>query len=123
MTSKEIVDRAVEMRKPPRVPVYFFYKDIEQSDIVFTCISKPDGLRDENPLKSEWGFVWEKLDDTMGQPKNHLLETWDRFKDYEPPYADVPGRFRGIDEFRERYADKYIMGGCGITGFNLDHIY
>lgn len=118
MTPKEIVRRAVEMRKPERVPIYIS-DNKDKSDILMWNFKPPTGYKPEAPEQSEWGFVWERLDETMGQPKNPPLEDWMNLAGYTPPDAFAPGRMDGLNEFAKSNPDKYIIGLMGITGFNL----
>lgn len=119
MNSKEIVKRAVEMKTPSKVPVLFFNKDIERSDIKMVGYGAAVDFKYKETNKSEWGFEWEKLDDTMGQPKDPPIKSWDDFKTYIPPDSDAPGRFEHLEKVIEANRDKYILAGLGISGFNI----
>lgn len=119
MNSKEIVKRAVKMENPPRVPLLFFNKDFEKSDIFLTGYDSASNFPYYGKNKSEWGFEWEKLDDTMGQPKNPPIKTWRDFDSYIPPDSHAIGRYEKMKSSIEENADKYIIAGLGITGFNM----
>lgn len=119
MNSKEIVKKAVEMKNPPRVPLLFFNKDIEKSDFFLTGYGAAKNFPYIGTNKSEWGFEWEKLDDTMGQPKNPPIKTWDDFDSYIPPDSHATGRFKKMKSDIEGNRDKYIIASLGITGFNM----
>ena len=69
--------------------------------------------------ETEWGFVWERLDDTMGQPRKPPILSWDDFRSYEPPDPNAKGRFDHIEDFIRCKSGKYLLGTMGITGFNL----
>jgi uroporphyrinogen-III decarboxylase len=55
----------------------------------------------------------------MGQPENHPLLDWADYERFVPPKADVKARVEHIPAFAREHADKYIMAGLGISGFNL----
>lgn len=119
MTSKQIVKQAIKMAGPPRVPLLFFNKDIEKSDVCsvkYREVLQP-GLIDN--LQSEWGFSWKKLDDTMGQPEHNPIRAWQDMEGYKPPYPDAVGRYDEIPVFISEHSDKYLMGSLGISGFNM----
>ena len=115
MISKEIVKRAIHMDGPPRLPFLFANRDFDMSDISVTIYREAEGY---GGLNSEWGFTWEKLDDTMGQPKCNSFKSWDDFAAYNPPDADSEGRYDHIPKFVERCKDKYLLGELGSSGFN-----
>lgn len=118
MTSKEIVKRAIERTGLSRVPLLFFNKDLEKSDIVLTGYGEAKNFRYKDSNISEWGFVWERMDDTMGQPQNHPIKSWEDYKFYIPPDPDAPGRYDHIQAIIDSNPDRYILGGLGISGFN-----
>ena len=67
---------------------------------------------------TEWGYEWEKLDATIGQPRRHPLSDWDRIESYVPPDPYAPGRFDHVSGAIAGHEDKFIKFGLGITGFN-----
>jgi uroporphyrinogen decarboxylase len=119
MKRKEVVKRAVEMMNPPRVPILFFNKDTEKSDIKLVGYETAADFPYKGTNISEWGFEWQRLDDTMGQPKNHPIRTWRDFETYIPPDPDAPGRFEHLPDEIARNKDRYILASLGITGFNM----
>jgi hypothetical protein len=118
MLPKEIVIRAIERRNPPRLPLLFLNKDLEKSDILFTGYAPPVGFHPANPNLTEWGYEWERLDETMGQPKRHPIPSWEALSSYRLPDPHAPGRYDHIPAFVEANKEKYLVGGLGITGFN-----
>jgi uroporphyrinogen decarboxylase len=118
MTRKEIARRAVDMTGPERVPIRH-NRNPEVSDVVTWTYRPAASFVPVLDNQSEWGFVWERLDGTMGQPKYAPVDTWDMFRRYKQPEAHDPSRFSGFKAFRDEYADRYILGTMGITGFNL----
>lgn len=119
MNSKEIVRRAIEFDHPPRVPILYFNQNMERSDVFSVGYRPPAGFQSVDPLRSEWGFVWERLDDTMGQPGQRPITDWAVLDNYVVPDARAPGRFDHLPQFIEEHRDKYLIGGLGISGFNF----
>jgi uroporphyrinogen decarboxylase len=116
MNSKEIVSRAIEMTGPERVPLNIVRDN--ESDVVFIMYRPADGFDVGDRKYSEWGYVWERIDNTMGQPKIFPLTDWSKLKDYKPPDAFAEGRTEGFEDFIDKNKDKYILGAMGVTGFN-----
>ncbi|MCL1888581.1 MAG: hypothetical protein FWF96_06900, partial [Kiritimatiellaeota bacterium] len=69
--------------------------------------------------RGAWGFEWERLDDTMGQPKKPAFETWDEFERLPSPDPCDPARFENIRAAREKFKDKYLAASLGLSGFSL----
>jgi hypothetical protein len=118
MTRKEIVMRAIERRGPPRLPIHYCNRDFEDSDTVGVGYGSARDFVPREPGDTEWGFVWEMLDGTMGQPKTHPLADDSAFDVYRSPDPHAPGRFDSLEEQVARDSDRFIKFGLGITGFN-----
>lgn len=118
MTSRERVLRAIGMNNPDRVPILFFNKDKEESDILMIDVVRHfTGPRED---ESEWGFRWEKLDDTMGQPREPVLKTWEGFDDLRRPDASDTSRFADVKNTMIRHGkDKYYLASLVLTGFTV----
>lgn len=97
----------------------FFNKDLEKSDILSTGYDSAADFKYKNTNISEWGFVWERLDNTMGQPKNPPITSWKALNTYKVPDPHAPGRFDHIQSFIDSNPDKYMIGSIGLTGFNF----
>jgi len=119
VTSKEVVKRTIKMQNPPRVPLLYFNCFHERSDILSISYETASDYALKNTNISEWGLKWETKDDTMGQPSNIPLPSWDELCNYQFPVAGDNGRFDHIPDFVRKYGDKYLMGGIGISGFSL----
>ena len=112
---RDEVFHAIERSGPAYVPIYFVNRDQDQSDIV--AIEVQRHFEGTNRDHSEWGFAWERLDETMGKPKPCL--TQDRLEPSSvltPDPAD-PMRFRDVPAFADRYADRFRMASLGLSGF------
>ncbi len=118
MTRKEIVCRAIERRGPPRLAIHYCNRDFEDSDTVGAGYGPARDFVPRETGDTEWGFVWEVLDGTMGQPKTHPLGDESVFDSYRAPDPFAPGRFDRLSEQIAPQADRFIKFGLGITGFN-----
>lgn len=118
MNSKELVRRTIEMTDPPRVPVNHASRDFERSDTITLGWQPAAEFAPTRAGMTEWGYVWERLDQTMGQPKTHPLGNWDDYGLYAAPDANAPGRFDALEAALPQWAEKFIKFGVGISGFN-----
>jgi len=120
MTSKEAVKRAVAFDNPDYVPLLYNNRDIEQSDTLYLGFGAAADFTPKVEGESEWGFIWETKDGTMGQPKHHPLTDWSLWNDYKKklPNAYAAGRMEHVPAFLAAHPDKYILASIGISGFN-----
>lgn len=118
MTSRELVYRAIERTQPDRVPVLYCNRDFDSSDVVGVGYGPSLTFTPHEAGETEWGYVWEALDATMGQPRSHPLADWDRITAYSAPDPYAPGRFDGAREQIARLGERFIRFGVGISGFN-----
>jgi uroporphyrinogen decarboxylase len=119
MLPREIVQRAIERRDPPRLPINYCNRDWEFSDTFPLGMRPAEGFEPSGAGMTEWGYVWHKLDETMGQPKVHPLSDWGRIQDYVPPDPYAPGRLEHLPEAIATHQDRFLKFGMGITGFNI----
>ena len=63
---REEVIRAIRRQGPSRVPLLFFNRDREQSDLIQIEVVR--NFTGKGADRSKWGFRWSRLDPTMGQP-------------------------------------------------------
>lgn len=115
MSRKELVRKAIHMDKPDYAPIFLYNKDQEDSDMVVIEVVKH--WMGENKDISEWGFKWEKHDETMGQPKEPLIKVWEDFDKLKVPDPYDKRRFEGVKETMEKYGDKYYLASLALTGF------
>ena len=110
MTSKERVKSAVHFNSPDRTPIVCFNKDFEESDILIADVVRH--FTGENKDVSEFGFVWDRLDGTMGHPRvdgNYTI----------PDPADE-SRFDNAAKLMQQYGnDKYYVAGLSLSGFTV----
>jgi len=112
---RDEVIKAITFNGPARVPIYFFNRDQDQSDIVGIEVQNHFMGPGENI--SEWGFTWERLDETMGQPKDYVLADWDNLPKMEVPDPADHQRFMDIPDFNNKYPDHFRMAALGLSGF------
>lgn len=118
MSSFEQVKKAIYRQSPDYVPVLFFNSDKEQSDIIMVDVVRH--FMGPNEDVSEWGFKWERHDETMGQPKEELLKSWNEFERLAIPNAYDTQRFAKVKCARELYGnDKYYLASLVLTGFTV----
>ena len=106
------------MNHPDFVPILFFNKDKEQSDIIMIDVVRH--FMGEKEDTSEWGFIWERFDETMGQPKEVLIKSWDYYSSLKIPDAFDKARFSQVEAQMSRYGkDRYYLASLLLTGFTV----
>ncbi len=118
MSPKEIMLRAIEHRDPPRLPLHFCNRDLELSDSCCTGPAGVPGFVADKPGRTEWGYIWQSLDGTMGQPIDHPITDEESLARYTPPDPTPPERYAHFPAFIVEHADHFLRVGPGITGFN-----
>ena len=106
------------MQGPDYVPILYFNKDKEQSDLIMIDVVRhfmgPDSDR------SEWGFQWDREDETMGQPIEELIKDWEDFSRLTPPDPCDQERFAKVKETMALYGDdRYYLASLVLTGFTV----
>lgn len=119
MNSVERVRRAFRFEKPDRIPMVYFNKDKEQGDIVMIDVQDHYGGADG--LVSEWGFRWERLDKTMGQPVDSLIHDWEKdFSRMTEPEFNREKRAKWVNEQIHRTGkNQYLLGSLQLSGFTI----
>ena len=119
MTSREIVKRAVHFQDPPRLPLFFVNALKERADVLRNTYSPPESFPFKDADHSEWGYRWERNDDTSGCPVDPPIDTWDKFGSYVPPDPYAKGRFSHLPAFYEKYGDLYYVVDMQLSGFTV----
>lgn len=128
MNSYEIIKRAIEFKKPERIPLNFRGLGFEYSDTVWLdwlppkeewapeeFLSSPG--QEEQTWKDEWGSRWKQIRKEGGaQPITHPLENWDNLKDYIWPNPNDPKKYDKVIEKLTHAKDKYVLAGVGGGG-------
>lgn len=118
MTSRERVRRAIHFGSPDRLPILYFNKDQDDSDIILIDVVRH--FMGERKDRSEWGFDWERRDETMGQPRQVLVRRWEDLDTLTVPDAYDETRFAEFARARERFgADRYFIASLVLTGFTV----
>ncbi len=115
MTRREEVIKAIRRQGPQYVPIYFFNRDQDESELV--ALEVQHHFMGPGKDVSEWGFTWERLDETMGQPKNYLVEDWENMERLTLPALNPSVRFAEAPAFAARNAGRYRMAALGLSGF------
>jgi uroporphyrinogen decarboxylase len=106
------------MKDPDYVPILFFNKDKEKSDIILIDVINHFGGKKKDI--SEWGFEWKSHDKTMGQPTKALIRDWKDFKNFIKPDAFNKKRFDHVEKIRKRFGeDRYYIASLVLTGFTI----
>lgn len=112
------VKKAIHMNGPDYVPILFFNKDKEQSDVIMIDVVRH--FMGANEDTSEWSFKWERHDETMGQPKEEVIKSWNEFDKLVIPDAYEKERFDKVKEIMEFYGDdRYYLASLVLTGFTI----
>jgi uroporphyrinogen-III decarboxylase len=117
MIRKEQVKRAIKFQGPEYAPILYFNKDKEESDIILIDVVQHFMGKDKN--YSEYGFVWEREDKTMGQPKEELIKSWDDFSTLKFPDPLNKDRFSEVKKTMELYPERYYIASLVLTGFTI----
>jgi uroporphyrinogen decarboxylase len=112
---RDQVIKAFTFQNPSYVPIYYFNRDQEQSDLVAFEVQRH--FTGANKDKSEWGFIWNRMDETMGQPLTNLIDEPAQLVDLALPDSADPERFSGIESFNKLYSDRFRMASLALSGF------
>jgi uroporphyrinogen decarboxylase len=121
MSSYEVVRRAIEFRRPDRLPVRF--DSLGLSDIHSVGWNQI-GTGDNNLKESldEWGCTWVRSDmQNMGQVKGHPLQGWSALQHYRWPDPDDPAFYTGMEQRFAGSDGKYITTGIFMLLFERMH--
>lgn len=119
MTSRELTILAIERKNPPRYPILHFNRNVEKGDVVGAGYEPASDFHSDIQGMTEWGFTWEHVDDTMGQPKDYPIKEYSDLESYAFPDPAADGRLALIEAMQKKYPDKFLIAGLGISGFNL----
>lgn len=122
MQPREIVQRAVHFRKPPRLPVVM--GSLGVSDTAWLPVKAPANFKPACDGADEWGCVWSHTDvKNMGQVKGHPLQDLRGLAKHPvPDYTDA-SRYTDCAAALDK-ADaegKYIVAGIFMVLFERMH--
>jgi uroporphyrinogen decarboxylase len=115
MIRRDQVYKAISFQNPSYVPIYYFNQDQDQSDLVAFEVQRHFIGADKD--KSEWGFAWNRMDETMGQPLTNLIDEPAQLIDFKVPDPADAERFAGIETFNQLYGDRFRMASLALSGF------
>lgn len=112
---KDEVFKAANFQGPSYVPVYYFNQDQDESDIV--AMEVQHHFLGADGDTSEWGFQWDRMDETMGQPRQAVITCWEDLDGFYVPNPYDPARFDGIIPFNQKYSDRFRLASLALSGF------
>jgi len=120
MESREIVRRAIEFGKPPRLPFWQSVVPFAPNDVC-DCWEMDRARRGwffDNPVEDDWGCAWAVTPTrkNMGQVVGHPLGDWSKLDSYRPPNPRDPFYFERIEPILAGAGDRYVVVTCH---FNL----
>ena len=117
MSSREVVQRAIEFQTPERLPLRF--EALGLSDVHgagWNQIGTGDHRLRETT--DEWGCLWVRSEVTnMGQVKGHPLADWRALDHFRWPDPDNPAFYTGMEERFAGSDDKYVTSGIFMLLF------
>lgn len=123
MTSKERVNRAVEFKKPDRLPMEFDVFGVSDT-VDFGWNRTRVNVPNSGEVIDEWGCVWSRSAmHNMGQVTGNPLENWNNLFSYQFPDPDNPAFYEGMEErSRKIDRDKYIKTQISFVLFERLHM-
>ncbi len=123
MTSCEIVKRAIEFRRPPRLPVWFSSLGINDFCIVpFRYQNRGKFVDGSRVGVDEWGCVWVKSEfENMGRISESPLKDLSDVGKLRFPDLSREERYEDVARAIEDNPDKYICIGVWNTIFERMH--
>jgi uroporphyrinogen decarboxylase len=119
MDSREIVKRAIEFGRPPRLP---FWQSLFPGipDDVRDCwemdrqkagwFFDPRQWPDRHRSMDDWGCGWEASEvENMGQVRMHPLADWSRLASYRPPNPRDPFYFQRLEQEMAGAGERYVV--------------
>lgn len=117
MNSKTLVYNTLHLLNDERIPMVYFNRDKHKTDILMIEVSHH--YLGKNGDRSEWGFTWDRCDESMGQPSVGILKSPDDILNYKAPDAASPDRFQLASTEMAKYPDKYYLASFGLSGFTI----
>lgn len=112
LTSREIVTRAIEFKRPPRLPFWQHEDPAVPDDVcdIWEMDRAQAGWFFDRAEMDDWGCGWERTEvDNMGQVTGYPLADWSALKTYRPPNPRNPFYFARIEEELAKAGDRYVV--------------
>ncbi len=121
MSSYEVMARAIEFRKPDRLPLHLEALGVDDVHVVgWNQIGTGDHRYRETV--DEWGCTWARSEmDNMGQVKGHPLADWASWDNFRWPDLDDPAFYEGMAERFEGSEGKYVVTSIFMLLFERMH--
>jgi uroporphyrinogen decarboxylase len=121
---KERVIRAIEFRKPDRVPILFWNRDQTEGDVMvyhLTLGKQGDGsVNAWDWSVNEWGYRLEKLNDgTMGHPVEPFYRELPLPDEIKTPALREEERMSEVPRFFDLCKDRYRLASLDLSGFTV----
>jgi hypothetical protein len=121
---QELVRRAIEFRRPDRVPVVFWNRDQGQGDVSLYHLAL--GAPGEGSVNAwdwslnEWGYRLVKSGDgTMGYPIEPSYRELPRQEQIQVPALRAEERMSAVPLFQEESGDRYRLASFDLSGFTV----
>lgn len=110
--SREIVRRAIEFGKPPRLP--FWQHEVPEAPDDVADIQEMDRARAgwffDEARPDDWGCIWTRTEvENMGQVTGHPLADASRIRAYRPPDPRDPFYFERIEPGLREAGNRYVV--------------
>lgn len=115
MDRREIVRRAIEFAKPPRLPFWqhWNHKLPEFPDDVcniWEMDRAEAGWFFDNPVRDDWGCGWSATEvQNIGQVTDCPLADWSALDRYRPPNPRNPFYYERLEPLMEASGDRYVV--------------
>ena len=121
MSSYEVVRRAIEFKRPDRLPLRFDALGLSDiHNVGWNQIGTGDKHLRE--ALDEWGCLWVRSEvDNMGQVKGHPIFDWQAWDSYRWPDPDDPAFYAGMEERFTGSVGKYNLTSIFMLLFERMH--
>ncbi|HET6487872.1 MAG TPA: uroporphyrinogen decarboxylase family protein [Spirochaetia bacterium] len=121
MNARENMIRAVEFRRPERLPICF--ETLGMDDLRWVGWNQiGTGDHEKRETLDEWGCLWVRsAARNMGQVKGHPLESWDAASSYRWPDPADPSFFQGMERKLEGTDGYYRVTSIFMLLFERMH--
>ena len=116
MDSKELVRRAIEFDYPERIPLRYC-TNIEKGNLIILPIPEHPDFSPGEPGLDEWGCLWKKMGEDIGQVVRHPVSCIEDLSKYKLPIVDIEKRFKEIKEKISFMQNKFVVGDMETSGF------
>lgn len=112
MQRREIVQRAIEFRGPPRLPFWQHEVPHAPDDVcdIWEMDRAQAGWFFDRCAPDDWGCIWARTETkNMGQVVGHPLGDWSACDSYRPPNPRNPFYFERLEPLLDQAGDRYVV--------------